>query len=141
MKTSSCKAKGRKLQNWIHALLHKLFPILEEDDIAPRPMGSTGEDIILSPAAQKLVFVSTEAKNQETLSIWSAIKQAEANATKRIPVVVFARNGVKTPYAVLKAESLYRMVEMIASEYPYSDISHFLMEYDPFPYPIKKKDL
>lgn len=100
MKTRSAKAKGRRLQNLVHDLLHEAFPELHEDDIRVVPMGSSGEDIQLSPAARRLIPASIECKNTEKIAIWSAIKQAETNANGTFPVVVFSRNR-QNPYAVI----------------------------------------
>ena len=46
MKTSSAKAKGRKLQQWV---VEKLVAILafDPEDLESRPMGSSGEDVIM----------------------------------------------------------------------------------------------
>ena len=46
MKTSSAKAKGRKLQQWFADLLVNALG-LDKDDLESRPMGSQGEDIII----------------------------------------------------------------------------------------------
>ena len=64
-------------------------------------MGMSGEDIVLSPAAKKLIRYSFECKNQERLNLWSSIEQAESNKGKRQPVLVFKRNRSKT-YAVIE---------------------------------------
>ena len=58
MKTSSAKAKGRKLQDLVRdKLLEKFKNYLEEDDIKSAIMGETGEDIKLSPAAKRKIQV------------------------------------------------------------------------------------
>ena len=46
MKTSSAKAKGRKLQQWFANVLVETLG-LDSEDLESRPMGSQGEDIIL----------------------------------------------------------------------------------------------
>ena len=51
MKTSSAKAKGRKLQQWFANLLVEKLN-LDEEDIESRPMGSQGEDIILGKQSE-----------------------------------------------------------------------------------------
>lgn len=105
MKTRSAKAKGRRVQNWLHDELHYLFPELEPDDIIPRQMGGAGDDIMLSPAARKLIPCSFECKNVEKLSLHAAMRQAEANANGLIPVVIFKKNY--TPYgAAIAAKDL-----------------------------------
>jgi hypothetical protein len=72
-------------------------------------MGESGEDIKLSPAARKLIPYSFECKNQEKLSIWSSLEQAESNAGKHIPLLVFKRNRSKT-YAVLEFDKLLELL-------------------------------
>lgn len=68
-------------------------------------MGAGGEDLMLSPAARKLLPISVEAKNQETLSIWAAMAQAEANAGGYTPVLFFKRNR-SAEYACIPAAAL-----------------------------------
>ncbi len=110
MKTSSGKAKGRRLQNKIRDLLLEHFSDkLEPDDVKVAIMGESGEDIKLSPAARKLIPYSFECKNQEKLSIWSSLEQAESNAGKHIPLLVFKRNRSKT-YAVLEFDKLLELL-------------------------------
>lgn len=101
MKTRSAKAKGRRVQNWLHNELHSLFPELEPDDVTPRQMGGAGEDVMLSPAARKLIPCSFECKNVEKLSLHAAMRQAKANASGLIPVVIFKKN--RTPYGAAVA--------------------------------------
>ena len=89
MKTSSKKAKGRKLQDFVRDKLRGLFNNLEEDDIKSAIMGESGEDIKLSPAARKLIPYSFECKNQERLNVWSSLEQAEENCLLQNPVVFY----------------------------------------------------
>lgn len=58
-------------------------------------MGAGGEDILLSPHARSLFPYSIECKNTETLHLWKAIQQAEANAGDYKPLVIFKRNREK----------------------------------------------
>ena len=110
MKTSSGKAKGRRLQNKIRDLLLEHFSDkLEPDDIRSQIMGMSGEDIVLSPAARKLFPFSLECKNQEKLNIWSSLEQAETNAGKHTPLLIFKRNRSKT-YAVLEFDELLKLL-------------------------------
>ena len=106
----SAKAKGRALQNKIRdVLLEHFSDKLEPDDVKVAIMGESGEDIKLSPAARKLIPYSFECKNQEKLSIWSSLEQAESNAGKHIPLLVFKRNRSKT-YAVLEFDKLLELL-------------------------------
>ncbi len=109
MKTSSAKAKGRKLQDYVKNLLLKKFKSLEEDDIKSAIMGETGEDIKLSPAAKRKIPYSFECKNQERLSLWSSLEQAEGNSDKRTPVLVFKRNRSKI-YATIEFSEFVKLI-------------------------------
>ena len=118
-KIKSSKAKGRRLQNYVRDRLRDVFikewtllPRLEEDDIKSQTMGMTGEDIILSPAAREIIPYSFECKNQERISIWRAIQQAEDNSKLREPVVVIKRNGSNV-YAVTRFVELLRLIRRI----------------------------
>tara|TARA_R100000458_G_C8271719_1_gene246472 strand:- start:1370 stop:1738 length:369 start_codon:yes stop_codon:yes gene_type:complete len=115
----SIKAKGRRLQNYVRDQLRTVFvkewerlPRLKEDDIKSQTMGMTGEDIVLSPAAKKLIPFSFECKNQERLNLWKSIEQAEENAEDRTPVLVFKRNGSKT-YATIEFKSLLKLLRRV----------------------------
>ena len=108
MKTSSAKAKGRRLQQWVRTLLIEKLDIHEED-IESRPMGSGGEDLIMSRAAREKFPFSVEAKNQETGNVWKAMEQAQANAKHYTPIVVMKKNNEK-PLVVIDAEVFVDMV-------------------------------
>jgi hypothetical protein len=109
MKPRSAKNKGKRLQNKIRDLILEKFDKLEPDDVRSITMGDSGEDILLSPAARRLFPFSVECKAQESLSIWSALQQAESNAGKHIPLLVFKRNRSKT-YAVLEFDKLLELL-------------------------------
>ena len=111
MRISSSKAKGRRLQNYVRDRLKEVFikdwkklPALEDDDIKSQTMGMTGEDIVMSPDAKKIIPYSFECKNVEKINIWSALEQAETNCEGRTPVLVFKRNRSKT-YVVIEFDS------------------------------------
>jgi hypothetical protein len=101
MKTQSCKAKGRRLQQQVASdLLHR-FPQLAYDDIRSTSMGAPGEDILLSPAARRCIPFSFEVKNHERLNVWSAIEQATANTpVGALPAVVFKKNHMSAYIAL-----------------------------------------
>lgn len=110
MKASSKKGKGRRLQNFVRDRLLESFLGLEPDDIKSAIMGESGEDIKLSPAAQRLIKCSFECKNQERLNIWNALTQAEENSNNRDPVLVFKRNRSDT-YAVVKFDHFLSLIK------------------------------
>ena len=117
MKTSSAKAKGRLLQQYVVKVLRDRYKLDKnitdcyEGDVQSIPMGMSKEDIKLSPKAQKLIPFNIECKNQEKLNVWSALKQAEVNTTKgRVPLLVFKRNRSKV-YAVLELDELMKLIK------------------------------
>ena len=69
MKTSSCKQKGRKLQQKVRDIILESFDNLREDDVRSTSMGAGGEDVLLSPAARDVFPFSVECKNQEKLNV------------------------------------------------------------------------
>jgi|TARA_R110002050_G_scaffold81631_1_gene174812 hypothetical protein len=83
--------------------------ILENDDIKSQVMGMSGEDIVLSPAAKKLIRYSFECKNQERLNLWGSLEQAETNKGTRQSVLVFKRNRSKT-YAVIEFDHFIELI-------------------------------
>jgi hypothetical protein len=130
MKTSVCKAKGRNFQKDVVMKLRQkylldfdsvsdtdgvfILPKAKDDcysgDITARMMGGAGTDIVLSPAAQKLIPWDIECKCQQSLNIWSALKQAEANSVKgRIPLLCFKRNHTEA-YCCLKLDDFLRLL-------------------------------
>ena len=110
MNVRSNKAKGRKLQNMVRDLLRGSFPSLEEDDIKSQTMGMTGEDIVLSPAARKLIPYSLECKNVERLQFWAAVEQAESNSDDRAPAVVVKKNR-REPYIAIPLDSFIELIK------------------------------
>ena len=94
MKSKSCKAKARSLQNAVAGDLLKAYPELTAADIQPAIMGQSGIDILLSSRARDLFPYAVECKCQEALNIWECLKQAEANGLKErmVPLLVFKRN-------------------------------------------------
>lgn len=115
MRPSSSKAKGRRLQNKLVELLRQQFSELDPDDIKPAIMGESGVDIKLSPAAKKLIPWAFECKNVEKLNIWDALLQAEANACKEAPALVFTKNR-KPIYVALTLEKFLEIIKKKKAE-------------------------
>ena len=97
----SSKAKGRRLQNMVRDKLRVAFSSLEEDDIKSQTMGMTGEDIVLSPAARKLIPYSIECKNVERLNVWQCLKQAESNVQDKCDPALIIKRNQTNPYIIL----------------------------------------
>ena len=84
MKTSSIKAKGRRLQNFVAGVFlflgYKIFPkhtdiSISVGDIEPRQMGGAGVDIVMSPLAQSGFPFDIECKMVEKLNIVEAYNE------------------------------------------------------------------
>jgi len=110
MKTASAKAKARRLQDWVTKRLLEHYSELEEGDVRPAIMGESGEDVKQSPLARKTLPFSFECKNQEKISIWSALKQAEANCPDgQKPALAFKRNRSEV-YIAMKFDDLLELL-------------------------------
>ncbi len=96
MKTRSAKAKGRRAcQSFVDELL-KAYPQLNPEDLVITPSSINGVDIVFSRFARETIGFNfaPEVKNQEKLSIWAAIAQAEKNAKEdQMPIIVFTKNN------------------------------------------------
>ncbi len=110
MKTSSAKAKGRRLQQWFRDLLIEKLGVHPED-IESRSMGAGGEDLIMARAARLNFPYSIECKNVEKLNIWSALEQSEKHKGPdgAYPIVGFKRNRSKL-YVALELEHFLKLV-------------------------------
>ena len=107
MKTSSAKAKGRRLQQWFRDLLIEKLEVHPED-IESRSMGAGGEDLIMARAARKKFPYSIECKNQESVNVWKAYEQAEENSGDYEPIVVLKRNNAN-PLVLIDAECFVKL--------------------------------
>lgn len=110
MKTSSAKAKGRRLCSDIASRILAKFTKLQADDIRVTSSGATGEDLQMSPLARMCFPFSVECKNQETLNIWKALEQAKSNCGAHTPLLVFSRNRSEV-YCAMKFDDLLKMFE------------------------------
>lgn len=102
MKTSSAKAKGRKLQQLVR---DKFIELLKPHGVVPEDvkstaMGQNGEDVQLSPFAQTLLPVAVECKSHKSMAIYKLYEQAEEYRHKGEPLLVVKANH-KKPLAVV----------------------------------------
>lgn len=110
MKTQSCKAKGRKLQQETVATIKQAFPELKDNDVQSVSMGTNGEDIVMSPLAESVFPYSVECKNVERLNIWKAIEQSEGNAPRgKTPLLAIRKNRTKA-FAVVPWDHFMNLV-------------------------------
>ena len=111
MKTSSCKAKGRKGQQEIVKILLEHAPQLDSDDIRSTPMGSQGEDIMLSSAARKAFPWNIEVKRGKAFNLVKACKQASYRADEsHKPVAMGRYDRDKTWYACIELNYLLELI-------------------------------
>lgn len=103
------KAKGRNGQKEVQALILQHFPELEHDDCRSNPMGSDGEDILLSPAARKLMPWNIEVKRKKAVGAARFIEQAREHG-KHEPVALF-REDRSEWMAVITAEYLFKLIK------------------------------
>jgi hypothetical protein len=112
MLTSSAKAKGRKLQQYVRDKLLEIFPELSDRDVISTPMGVAGEDIWLSEKANSLFPYSVEAKNQEGLNIWDALNKTEQSNRREAGILVFKRNKSKV-YCAMDFDKFLELIKKL----------------------------
>jgi len=108
MRTSSAKAKGRRLAQKCSDLILSRLPIKKED-VTVTPSGVPGPDLTFGSSANGVwPFDDIEIKNQETVSIWAWLKQMEKRGDKGL--LVFSRNRAPI-YAALSFELLLELTK------------------------------
>lgn len=90
-------------------------------------MGECGIDLVLSEAARKFFPFAMEARNQEAVNVWAAIRGSEANAKKEqlLPIATIRRNHTK-PYAVVDFEIFLGLVSL-AYDWARTDLKQALV--------------
>lgn len=119
MKTSSAKAKGRRLQQMVRDSLRaigKKFNIVD-GDIESLGMGQNGVDLILSPAALKVFDLSIECKNVETLNVhgefWKHYEKYKDNESQKL--LVHTKNRFD-PLVTMRLTDFIRLLEKSISQ-------------------------
>ncbi len=108
IKTSSAKAKGRKLQQTVRDAILEAYPALEPDDVRSCAMGSAGEDLQLSPAASRAFPYSVECKARAGIAlVYDAIAQAKTH-NDRTPIAVIKADR-KRPLVVVDLDDFLRL--------------------------------
>lgn len=97
------KAKGRQFMLDVATLITRAFG-LDADDVFVKATSQVGCDLHLSPRAARVFPFSIEGKKVESLNIWGALRQAEANATPGKPPVVFFARAYSGTYVAVPAE-------------------------------------
>lgn len=109
MTPQSAKAKGRRLQQLVRDLLLKTFSSLEKDDVRSTSMGTTGEDVQLSPAARKLFKYQIECKNKARSQVHTWYAQAASHGEYEPLLIVKQDND--TVLAVVSFEHFLNLVK------------------------------
>ena len=113
MKTSSKKAKGRRLQNQIAQMISDLLNIKwgYDEMIAPREMGQSGTDIRLVGKAKELSPFAIECKNQERWDLKTWIDQAKSNTSENLKdwLLFISKNRMKEPIVVMQASTFFEL--------------------------------
>lgn len=111
MKPASAKAKGRNLQQRVRDSILVKYPDLEPGDVRSTGMGQSGNDIQLSPAAQKKFPFGIECKNIATFSGYKFLKQADDGKDKHmIPIAVVKANH-KQPMVLMYLDDFMEVFE------------------------------
>lgn len=118
MKTSSCKAKGRRLQYYIAEKIAELFNIKfdSSDDLCPiksRLMGNSGTDIYITDKKLNDLFpYDIEIKNVEKPSIKSWISQAKSNTKENRNFLLFWKcKEFKKPVVILDSDEFFNLIK------------------------------
>lgn len=107
MKTSSAKAKGRRLQQRVRDDLRTIAGTrLDPTDIESTTMGLSGVDIILTKAARDFFGpLCFEAKNVEKLNAVGVFQaHYDKYAAKGVPIMVHSRNHIEPRVTLLWAD-------------------------------------
>lgn len=108
MKPSSAKNKGKSYQNWVRDKILEYFPSLEPDDVKSTSMGAGGEDVLLSPAARKLIPYTIECKSRARIAVYEWYEQAKGH--KDHEPLVFVKGNHKLPLVILSAEHFLKLL-------------------------------
>lgn len=108
MKTSSAKAKGRRLQQWVRDLILHNHRSLEPDDVKSTSMGAGGEDVQLSPAARRLLPVSIECKSRASYAFYKDYDQAVVNCPKGSEPILVAKANHRDPVVIVDAKYFFK---------------------------------
>lgn len=111
MKPQSAKNKGRILQKAVRDLILETNPELQADDVQSRSMGAGGEDVLLSPAARKMVPFQIECKNKREIAVCGWYEQAVEHGPHEALLIVKENFG--EPLAILKAETFFNLIRKL----------------------------
>lgn len=113
MKTSSAKAKGRRLQQFVAKRIASLLGITYGVDelIRSREMGQKGCDVVLIGEAKQRFPFDIEVKNCEKWSIVPWIEQTKDNTEKGRNWLLICAKNRHLPVAILDFETFIEILE------------------------------
>lgn len=105
MKTSSAKAKGRRLQTWVANQVSRVtgYKSGKDKHIAPREMGQSGTDIRLVGEVREDFPFSVECKNAEKWDMHEWIKQAKDNQEPNMDWMLVVSRNRDHKYVIMDA--------------------------------------
>ena len=111
MKTSSCKAKGRKFQQYIAEQISNILdiPLGADELIRSRESGQKGVDVVLLGKAKEKFPWSVECKNVEKLNWWDAIKQARTNQLDGTDWLLVVKKNHEGPVIVIDSMVFFKL--------------------------------
>jgi len=111
MKTSSAKAKGRRLQQWVAKKISDVLniPCGKDELIESREMGQTGVDVKLYGEAKEKYPYSIETKNTETWQLPATIRQVKTNIKKGTTWQIFLSKNHYDPVMIMDAEDWFKL--------------------------------
>ena len=114
VKKSSCKAKGRRLQNWVAQKISEItgYPWGKDQPIEPRQMGQSGSDVRLEEKVRRVFPFTVECKNQERWDIPAWIEQAKKNRYPDTYWLLIVKKNRHEPIAILDAEVFFDLMEL-----------------------------
>ena len=109
MTPQSSKAKGRRGQQIVRDATLEAFPQLEPDDVRSTAMGQNGADLLLSPAARRLLPYDFEIKNKARSETHAIYSQAKTHGNHE-PIAVI-KKGRDIPLAVISLEHFLSLLK------------------------------
>ncbi len=113
--TSSAKAKGRNLQQWVCQKISELLDIPwgKDEMIASREASQTGTDVRLVGEAKTRFPFSIECKWQESWSVPAWIKQAQDNQGENTDWLLIMKRSREKPVVVMDAEKFFELMKLM----------------------------
>lgn len=108
----SAKNKACRHQNYIRDAIREDNPDLHPDDILSCPMGSTGADIILSPAAKSVHHFSYEAKAHANGFAKAYAALAQADRRDGLTPIAVVKHDRAAPLAILAYDDFRELQRM-----------------------------